>query len=54
MTGIQRRLRWLGALLAFALATGPAFAANEAPKGASELVFVAQLVVLILVGRVLG
>ena len=54
MTGIQRRLRWLGALLAFALATGPAFAANEAPKGASELVFVAQLVVLILVGRLLG
>ena len=54
MTGIQRCLRWLGALLAFALATGPAFAANEAPKGASELVFVAQLVVLILVGRLLG
>ena len=54
MTGIRRCLRWLSALLAFALATGPAFAANEAPKGASELIFVAQLVVLILVGRLLG
>ena len=54
MNGIRRCFRWLGALLAFALATGPAFAASEAPKGASELVFVAQLVVLILVGRLLG
>ena len=54
MNGIRRCLRRLSALLAFALATGPAFAANEAPKGASELVFVAQLVVLILVGRLLG
>ena len=55
MTGIRRCLQWLCALLAtFALATGPAFAAGEAPKGPSELLFVAQLVVLILVGRLLG
>jgi Kef-type K+ transport system membrane component KefB/nucleotide-binding universal stress UspA family protein len=54
MNGIRRCFRWLGALLAFALATGPAFAASEATKSASELIFIAQLVVLILVGRLLG
>ncbi len=55
MAGNRRRWRWHCALLAtFALATGPAFAAGEAPKGPSELLFVAQLVVLILVGRLLG
>ena len=54
-TGYRRHWPWLCALLAaFALATGPAFAAGEAPKGPSELLFVIQLVVLILVGRLLG
>ena len=55
MAGNRRRWRRHCALLAtFALATGPAFAAGEAPKGPSELLFVAQLVVLILVGSLLG
>ncbi len=55
MIGIRRCLRRLCALLApFALTAGPAFAAGDAPKGPSELLFVAQLVVLILVGRLLG
>ncbi len=55
MTGNRRCLQWLSSLLAtFALATGPAFAAGEAPKGPSELLFVVQLAVMILVGRLLG
>jgi Kef-type K+ transport system membrane component KefB/nucleotide-binding universal stress UspA family protein len=55
MAGIRQRWWWLCALLvAFVLAAGPAFAAGEAPKGPSELLFVGQLVVLILVGRLLG
>jgi Kef-type K+ transport system membrane component KefB/nucleotide-binding universal stress UspA family protein len=55
ITGIRSRLPWL--CLAFApmaLAAEPAFAAGEAPKGPSELLFVAQIVLLILVGRLLG
>jgi Kef-type K+ transport system membrane component KefB/nucleotide-binding universal stress UspA family protein len=55
MTNSRSRLPWL--CLAFAplaLVAGPAFAAGEAPKGPSELLFVAQIVVLILVGRLLG
>ena len=54
MAEIRRRLRWLCALPAFALAAAPAFAAGEASKSPSELTFIAQLVVLILVGRLLG
>ena len=55
MTNSRSRLPWL--CLAFAplaLVTGPAFAAGESPKGPSELLFVAQIMVLILVGRLLG
>ena len=55
MRGNRRCLRWLCALAgSLALTAGPAFAAGEAPKGPSELTFVAELVVLILVGRLLG
>ena len=55
MTNSRSRLPWL--CLAFAplaLVAGPAFAAGESPKGPSELLFVAQIMVLILVGRLLG
>jgi len=55
MTGYRQRFLWLFVpLAAFALLTEPAFAAGEAQKGPSELLFVAQLLLLILVGRVLG
>jgi Kef-type K+ transport system membrane component KefB/nucleotide-binding universal stress UspA family protein len=55
MARIRRRWRWYCALLApFVLAAVPAFAAGDASKGPSELIFVAQLVVLILVARLLG
>jgi len=49
------RFLWLFAPLA-ALACLPewAWAAGEAHKGASELLFVAQIMVLMLVGRLLG
>ena len=52
MTGYRRHWPWLCALLA--LAAGPAFAAGDAPKEASEPLFVAQILVLILAGRLLG
>jgi hypothetical protein len=42
----------LGAVL-FALGTSNAFAA-EGAKGASEVVFLVQLIVLVVVGRLLG
>ncbi len=52
---IRGRWLWLCALLApAALAGAPALAAAEGQKGPSELLFVAQLMLLILVGRVLG
>ncbi len=55
MTNSRSRLLWLCMVLApMALAAEPAFAAAEAPKGPSELLFIAQIVVLILVGRLLG
>ncbi len=55
MTGIRRRLRWLCTLVApVALTAGPAFAAGEAPMGPSEPLFVVQILVLMLVGRLLG
>jgi Kef-type K+ transport system membrane component KefB/nucleotide-binding universal stress UspA family protein len=51
MTGFRRHWPWLCTLLA--LAAGPAFAAGDA-KGASEPLFVAQILVLMLAGRLLG
>ncbi len=52
MTGFRRHWPWLCALLV--LAAGPAFAAGDALKGASEPLFVAQILVLMLAGRLLG
>src|ERR1700690_2462117 len=44
MTNSRSRLPWLCLTLApLALVAGPAFAAGEAPKGPSELLFVAQI-----------
>jgi hypothetical protein len=55
MTTIRARLPWLCALVALiALAAGSAFAAGEIPKGPSELLFIAQIVLLLLTGRLLG
>jgi Kef-type K+ transport system membrane component KefB/nucleotide-binding universal stress UspA family protein len=46
---------WLGAgLAALWLISVPAFAAAEAHKGPSEVVFIAQLLVLMVTGRLLG
>jgi Kef-type K+ transport system membrane component KefB/nucleotide-binding universal stress UspA family protein len=44
----------LAAFFLLALAAGPAFAAEAPQKGPSELLFVAQITVLLLVGRLLG
>jgi Kef-type K+ transport system membrane component KefB/nucleotide-binding universal stress UspA family protein len=58
MTTIRARVLWLCVLLAVlslvALAVAPAFAADEGQKGASEVVFIAQIVALLIVGRLLG
>lgn len=55
MTTIRARLPWLCALVAlFALEAGSTFAAEEVSKGPSELLFVAQIVLLMLTGRLLG
>src|SRR5665811_2159038 len=58
MKTIRARLPWLCALLAVlalvALAVEPAVAAAEAKKGASEVVFIAQILALMIVGRLLG
>ena len=51
-TGIARGAAW--GVAGLALATGGAFAAEDAKSGASDVVFFAQLVVLMLVGRLLG
>jgi Kef-type K+ transport system membrane component KefB/nucleotide-binding universal stress UspA family protein len=49
------RSRWLCLPLAlFALAAGPAFAAEQAHKGPSEVIFIAQILALMIVGRLLG
>ena len=49
------RNRWLCLPLAlFALAAGPAFAAEQARKGPSEVIFIAQILALMIVGRLLG
>ncbi|RDV01375.1 cation:proton antiporter [Undibacter mobilis] len=55
MTSIRARAAWISlTLLALWLASGPAFAAGEASKGPSEVIFIAQLVALMLTGRLLG
>ena len=58
MTVIRSRFQWVGILLAAAAfmahAGGPAFAADEATKGPSEVVFIAQVLALIIIGRLLG
>lgn len=55
MTTIRTRLPWFCALLALvALAIGPAFAAGAAVKGPSEVLFIAQILALMIVGRLLG
>jgi len=55
MTTICARLLWLCALVALlALEAGSASATGEVPKGPSELLFVAQIVILMLTGRLLG
>jgi len=55
MTTIRARLLWLCALVALlALEAGSASATGEVPKGPSELLFVAQIVILMLTGRLLG
>ena len=55
MTTIRARLPWLCALLVlFALAAGPALAAEQGHKGPSEVVFIAQILALMIIGRLLG
>src|SRR5450631_540933 len=49
------RSRWL--CLPFALVVlglSPAFAAGDAPKGTSDVIFIAQILALLIVGRLLG
>ncbi len=49
------RSRWLCLPLALLmLAIEPAFAAGEATKGPSEVIFIAQILALLIVGRLLG
>jgi Kef-type K+ transport system membrane component KefB/nucleotide-binding universal stress UspA family protein len=58
MSLIRARTSWVCTLLAplplLLLAAGPAFAAEEAKKGPSEAIFIAQLLALMVVGRLLG
>ena len=55
MTSIRARAAWLSAIFAAAcLEAGPALAAGEAHKGPSEVVFITQILILMLVGRLLG
>jgi Kef-type K+ transport system membrane component KefB/nucleotide-binding universal stress UspA family protein len=55
MTTICARLLWLCALVALlSLEAGSASATGEVPKNPSELLFVAQIVILMLTGRLLG
>src|SRR6185369_3388705 len=54
-TAPRQRLGWLLVpLIGAALLAGPVLAAEGAHKGPSELLFVAQLLALMLVGRLLG
>ena len=55
MQTTRARLPWLCApLAASVLAAGPALAAEGALKGPSEVIFIAQILALMLVGRLLG
>jgi hypothetical protein len=45
---------WLWLSIVPLLAAGPAWAAEGGGKGASDAIFIAQIVVLMLVGRLLG
>jgi len=59
MTGIRGRTVWFGgifgaSLAALGLGCGPALAAAQAIKGPSEVIFIVQILVLMLVGRLLG
>ncbi len=55
MTTIRVRLPWFCVPLALLVLTaGPAFAAEGAHKGPSEAVFVAQILALMIIGRLLG
>src|SRR6185437_9422334 len=47
-----RRLWWLGVPLA--LLAGPAAAAEQGVKGPSEVIFIAEILALMIVGRLLG
>ena len=53
MTKICTRWLWLP-LASAVLATEPAFAAGEVAQGPSEVIFIAQILVLMIVGRLLG
>ncbi|MEP7030128.1 MAG: cation:proton antiporter [Pseudolabrys sp.] len=55
MTTLRARWFWLCALLVpLAFVVGPALAAGEAKKGPSDVIFIAQILVLMIVGRLLG
>jgi Kef-type K+ transport system membrane component KefB/nucleotide-binding universal stress UspA family protein len=54
MNGIRQRLQWLSVPLAGLALAGPAYAAEGVQHGPSELLFVSQIILLIVVGRLLG
>lgn len=55
MTSMRARLPWLLLLLAvLVLATAPVLAAGDASKGPSEAIFIAQVLALMVIGRLLG
>ncbi|HEY1476009.1 MAG TPA: cation:proton antiporter [Pseudolabrys sp.] len=54
MTGSRRRFYLLCALAGFALLALPALAAEKGPKGPSEVIFIAQILALMITGRLLG
>jgi Kef-type K+ transport system membrane component KefB/nucleotide-binding universal stress UspA family protein len=54
MNNLRQRLLWLFAPLAGLALAGPAYAAEGAQHGPSALLFVSQIILLIMVGRLLG
>ena len=48
------RLFALAAIALMALAAEPTFAAGDTPNGISEVIFIAQIMALMVVGRLLG
>ncbi|MFZ0844499.1 MAG: hypothetical protein WAM62_01810, partial [Pseudolabrys sp.] len=58
MTTVRVRSTSVYALLALAavgtLAAGSAYAAGDAPKGPSEAIFIAEILALMITGRLLG